>query len=197
MSYIPFYILGNVLQVCASILWVQEKFVGAQIFSITNVASQIYAVFILLHTSRRYSLSRKNLLTHIVAKTSAGLGMLYVWKGWGVLDNGLYPPSSELIQTSIIYLLLTIASGPDPTLGLCLIYNFLALAFGPGLSDVWHRAYMYDIGIIGMSVALDLLVATSMGIRIIRDDSSKLLSDYDDLGWEGDIKDRMLSTGAS
>lgn len=73
----------------------------------------------------------------------------------------LAPSATEQIHSGVVFLLLvgvsihhldvytiltttfcqTVASGPDPTLGLCLSYDLAALYFGP--KRTWHDSFMY------------------------------------------------------
>ncbi|KAJ3566127.1 hypothetical protein NP233_g7194 [Leucocoprinus birnbaumii] len=151
-------------------LWLKENFIGAQLSYITNAFSHICLIGFLLN---KQSLSWKNWHTHAVVKTSTGLGFLFVWRGWGMIDDRLNPPFSELVQTLMICLLLTIAAGPDPTLGLCLVYGLLTLAYGPGISDRWRTAFKYDIAIVGATILIDFVAAKIRGVTIIREDTSK------------------------
>lgn len=36
-----------------------------------------------------------------------------------------------------------LAWGPDPTLGLCLLFDLVALAAGPNQSKEWHAAFLW------------------------------------------------------
>lgn len=157
-------------------LWLRENFIFAQLFYIFNAVLNMTGVAFLLNNTGAHSLSRKNWLTHTLVKTSVALGILSSWRGWGTIDNRLHPSISELIETPVIFLLLAIASGPDPTLGLCLVYNFFALAYGPGISERWRNAFKYDIAIVGATVLIDFVAAKLRGITIIRDDTSKPLA---------------------
>ncbi|KXN85725.1 hypothetical protein AN958_10908 [Leucoagaricus sp. SymC.cos] len=86
VKYTPCYILGNITLASVSFFWLHEMFVPAQLLCIWSLAIQLYGVFVLLDASGPHSLSTRNWLTHLVAKTASGLGFLYVWKGWGTID---------------------------------------------------------------------------------------------------------------
>ncbi|THV06437.1 hypothetical protein K435DRAFT_773139 [Dendrothele bispora CBS 962.96] len=83
-------------------------------------------------------------LTTFVAKISAGSLGMFLWMTWGKveigmrLDQGLStlptPTSAQQLNVGFCLLLLTIASGPDPTLGLTFIYMLLSLYFGSSSS---------------------------------------------------------------
>jgi hypothetical protein len=49
----------------------------------------------------------------------------------------------------------TLASGPDPTLGLCLICDLVAMILGPHQVPEWHTAFMYMAPAIGIVIAAD------------------------------------------
>lgn len=51
-------------------------FVLSQICVTINTATQLYAVFVLLAPGSSFELNNGNMITHIVAKTFAGIGVL-------------------------------------------------------------------------------------------------------------------------
>ncbi|KAK7464423.1 hypothetical protein VKT23_006590 [Stygiomarasmius scandens] len=79
-------------------------------------------------------------LTTFVAKVSAGLTGIWFWLTWGAVEVGMRmregtitpstPTSAQQLNVGFCLLLLTIASGPDPTLGMTFIFMLLSLYFG-------------------------------------------------------------------
>ncbi|EGO31207.1 hypothetical protein SERLADRAFT_345145 [Serpula lacrymans var. lacrymans S7.9] len=82
MAYVPIYALGNICIAAWMVFWISQKFWVSQAFVTVNTLVQLYAVFYLLGPSSPFALSGVNFLTHIVAKTFAGIGVL------DFLDNG-------------------------------------------------------------------------------------------------------------
>jgi peptidoglycan biosynthesis protein MviN/MurJ (putative lipid II flippase) len=69
-----------------------------------NTAVQLYFVLGILHSAGKYTWSRKNRLTHLVAKTSAASAVLYTWRTWGAVTIGvcrlLLPKHSPIVSLS-------------------------------------------------------------------------------------------------
>jgi hypothetical protein len=51
-----------------------------------NLCMQLYSVFVLLHASQQHTLTPEYFLSLLVAKSGAGIAVLYMWKNWGVID---------------------------------------------------------------------------------------------------------------
>ncbi|KAF8844138.1 hypothetical protein BDN67DRAFT_895407 [Paxillus ammoniavirescens] len=82
IAYAPIYALGNLCIAAWMVFWTKEWFWAAQAMVTINTLIQLYAVYYLLGTFSPFAPSMYNLSTHLVAKTSAGIGVL------DFLDNG-------------------------------------------------------------------------------------------------------------
>ncbi|KAJ7109873.1 Dor1-like family-domain-containing protein [Mycena epipterygia] len=157
MAYIPTYSLGNlcivsftVPAVGSVVSWEFEHLIISQLFMTCNAACQLYFVLFTLNSSGKYGLTRKNRFTHLVAKTSAGVAVLHTWKAWGVLELG--------VHCGVLFLLLVFASGPDPTLGICLLFDLAALAAG-NTKEEWKFAFICIMGVLFVVIAFDCMLA--------------------------------------
>ncbi|KAF8167576.1 hypothetical protein B0H34DRAFT_22542 [Crassisporium funariophilum] len=160
-AYTPFYVLGNIFLTAWSVAWLKAYYTLAQFMLIGNLVVQMCAIFILLNVETQQVTTRLSHLTHFVVKTNAGLGVLYMWKNWGLIDKFTPPTIAESAQSGIIFLLMTVASGPDPTLGICLLFDLSALVFGQGESELWHIAFLWMI----LAVTTCLLVDSALSTR--------------------------------
>ncbi|KAJ7594349.1 hypothetical protein C8J56DRAFT_1121938 [Mycena floridula] len=104
----------------------------------TNAVAQFAAIFGMLRVPRE---NGRECLTDVVAKMNASAAVMSLWKTWGVLDKITVPPAPHAqFNTAIIFLLLTISSGPNPTLGLGLLYVLLSLFLGDHQNEYWHMS---------------------------------------------------------
>ncbi|TFK42058.1 hypothetical protein BDQ12DRAFT_351912 [Crucibulum laeve] len=161
-AYVPYYIVANIWMGAWSVTWLSGRHIIAQFFLSLNAATHIFGLFWVLYAKRKHSLCRENFLTHLVAKTSCGLAVLYMWKNWGSIDDITPPSTPETVQTGVIFVLLTICSGPDPTLGIALLYDLLALMIGQPeyakhQSAKWHRAFIYIFICVALAMVGDLI----------------------------------------
>lgn len=74
-----------------AVAWSNEFYAACQFFSIINTAAQMYSIAFVLHSSRQHEWPRRNQLTIFVAKSCAGIGVLYTWKTWGVIEVDVTP----------------------------------------------------------------------------------------------------------
>ncbi|KAF5345174.1 hypothetical protein D9758_009686 [Tetrapyrgos nigripes] len=74
----------------------------------------------------------------LIPKLFIGLSVMYLWKTWGHVETTTWPTYTsahgyaQLLNVILPLIFLTIASGPDPTLGISFVYMFLALYLGSG-----------------------------------------------------------------
>jgi len=155
LAYSPLFVLGNILLSMWSYFWLRERYIACQVTLIFNTSIHLYAVYALPSVLHGVPQGKKNLRTHLLSKTSAGIAILYMWKTWGIVDKTTAPSTSELLQTTVFFLLLTLASGPDPTLGLCLICDLVAMILGPHQVPEWHTAFTYMAPAIAIVIAAD------------------------------------------
>jgi hypothetical protein len=68
-----------------SYFWLQERYIACQVILIFNTSIHLYAVYALPNPLQNAP-QEKNLRTHLLSKTSAGIAILYMWKTWGIVD---------------------------------------------------------------------------------------------------------------
>ncbi|KAJ7170218.1 hypothetical protein C8R46DRAFT_1350092 [Mycena filopes] len=159
MAYVPFYTAGNFLVVGSTAAWQADQVVLSQICMALNAACQLYFVFFTLQPSGNFAWTPKNKRTHLVAKTSAGIAVLYMWRAWGVLNIGSsHPIVQQQAHCGVLVLLLAFASGPDPTLGICLFLDLAALTAGQTTNE-WKFAFSCIMGVLFVVVASDASLA--------------------------------------
>ncbi|KAJ6609362.1 Dor1-like family-domain-containing protein [Mycena sp. CBHHK59/15] len=143
-----------------TVAWDFEHYILCQVLVTLNAASQLYFVLYVIHNSGNYAWSRRNQLTHLVAKANAGMSVLYVWKTWGVVQTGSKPHPSimQKVHCGIVFLLLVFASGPDPTLGICLLFDLAALEAG-NTKEEWKFTFICTAGILSVVIICDSYLA--------------------------------------
>ncbi|PPQ79786.1 hypothetical protein CVT24_010111 [Panaeolus cyanescens] len=57
----------------------------------------------------------------------------------------------------------TVASGPDPTLGLCLLYDLIALLYGRTDSILWYRTFLCTIAAVATILLVDVHLSSQDG----------------------------------
>ncbi|KAJ7786665.1 hypothetical protein B0H16DRAFT_1670677 [Mycena metata] len=159
MAYVPLYTAANFLLVGSMAAWKSDQVVISQICMALNAICQLYFIFFTLQPSGKFAWSHKNKITHLVAKTSLGIAVLYMWRAWGVMDIGSSrPPVQQKAHCGVFVLLLAFASGPDPTLGICLLLDLAALTAGH-TTDGWRFAFSCIMGVLFVVVLSDALLA--------------------------------------
>ncbi|KAJ7161238.1 hypothetical protein C8R43DRAFT_323507 [Mycena crocata] len=158
MAYVHTYFVGNIFIAGAAAAWNFEHFIVSQILMAFNTACQLYFVFFFLSLPK-YLRTRKNRLTHLVAKSSSGVAVLYMWRAWGVLEVGSSRPAiQQQVHCGVLFLLLVFASGPDPTLGICLLLDLAALAVG-NAKEEWRTAFLGIMGVLSVVIVSDSVLA--------------------------------------
>lgn len=98
LNYVPIYVLGNLCIAGWMLFWNSERFGWAQALVTINSAAQLYAV------ARLPPLSRATLLTHLVAKTTAGIGIMDFVDNGAVFARVLPPlPLAAKIATAGVF----------------------------------------------------------------------------------------------
>ncbi|KAJ7459081.1 hypothetical protein B0H11DRAFT_2242653 [Mycena galericulata] len=104
-------------------------------------------------------MNRRNAATHLVAKTNAGISVLYLWTAWGALQIGASRPAiQQQVHCGVLSLLLVFASGPDPTLGICLLLDLAALVAGK-TKEEWRFAFFCIAGVLFVVIVSDSMLA--------------------------------------
>lgn len=82
------------------VFWMRENFWASQALVIINSSAQLYAVYYLLAPSSAFRVTAQNWQTHVVAKMSAGIGVL------DLIDNGGVALVSRICDTEMGALLM-------------------------------------------------------------------------------------------
>jgi len=148
MAYAPIYALGNLCIGGWMIFWMKGMFWASQALVTVNTVIQLYAVYYILGRSSPFAVSRTNILTHLVAKTFAGIGVL------DILDNGAVAaryagPPSRLVQGVTAVLLVLLAISSDLIFALCIMYDATALVVG---QPTWRLSLSVITGITALIV---------------------------------------------
>ncbi|KAJ7754960.1 hypothetical protein DFH07DRAFT_495593 [Mycena maculata] len=156
MAYVQMYSLGNIFTVVSTLGWVNKQLPLSQV---VNAACQLFFVFYTLDPSGVFTKTRNNRLTHLVVKTNAGISVLYLWKAWGALElEASRPTIQQQVHCGVLFLLLTLASGPDPTLGIWLLLDLAALVAG-NTRDEWKFAFLCITGVLFVVILSDSMMA--------------------------------------
>ncbi|KAI0652724.1 hypothetical protein C8Q79DRAFT_1061887 [Trametes meyenii] len=127
LSYAPVYALGNFCIAGWLYFWLREDFKASQVLVTINTFAQLFAVAALPPlTSHSSSLL---CLTHFVAKTFAGIGVLDFIDNGGVA-LGYRAPPSELVQAATYVFFPLAAAASKPLFGSVLLYDLVAVAIG-------------------------------------------------------------------
>ena len=127
VDFVPFYALGNVCIGTWMFFWNSENLKMANVFVVVNTLSQLY--YMTARLDKMNTKSTSSVLTHIVSKTFAGIGVL------DILHNTSVAYAVDQPATGAIKLLtglgFGIASGlSDWIFGGCLVYDLVALSVG-------------------------------------------------------------------
>ncbi|KAM0805094.1 hypothetical protein BDR22DRAFT_833484 [Usnea florida] len=152
VDFVPFYALGNVCIGTWMFFWNTEHLKIANIFVLVNSFSQLFYVFAKLPPMNTNSTS--SILTHIVSKTFAGIGVL------DFLHNGSVAYFKDAPATMTVKVVTGLGFGiasaaSDWIFGGCLVYDLVALAVGQ--SGSWRNLLaMYAVGAAGIVGAKNL-----------------------------------------
>jgi hypothetical protein len=129
--------------------WNSNNLETSNIFVIINTVSQLVYISTLLPPLD--TRSTPNLLTHIVAKSFAGIGVLDLLHNTSAAYYRGVPPSS-LMQIATGVAFAGAASVSDWMLGGCLVYDLVALSMGQegGWSRLLGGYAVATAGIVGM-----------------------------------------------
>lgn len=139
------------------IFWNSSALKTSNIFILINSFTQLYYLFTRLPPMNTRSTS--SILTHIVSKTFAGIGVLDIMHNVSVAYFDHQGPSTLVkILTGVGFG--TLASGSDWIFGGCLVYDLVALALGQrgiGESSWSNLLAMYALGVAGIVTAKNLV----------------------------------------
>ncbi|KAF4814248.1 hypothetical protein CGCSCA5_v008057 [Colletotrichum siamense] len=127
VDFAPFYAIGNFCIATWMIFWNNSDLKTANIFVVINSLAQLY--FISSRLPKMNTKSVNSVLTHIVAKTFAGIGVLdLLHNGSVAYFVGQQPSTAVKVLTGVGFGLLATAS--DWIFGGCLAYDLVALSVG-------------------------------------------------------------------
>ncbi|KAI1789425.1 hypothetical protein LXA43DRAFT_974267 [Ganoderma leucocontextum] len=127
LMYAPVYAIGNFCIAGWLFFWLRQGFVASQVLVTINTLLQLVAVAALPPVQPNSPVLHK--LTHLVAKTFAGIAVL------DFLDNGAVafryrPPPSSVVQ-AVTYTFFPLAAAcSGPLFGSVLLYDVIAVAIG-------------------------------------------------------------------
>lgn len=154
VDFSPFYIVGNLCIATWMIFWNASKLESSNIFVLINSLSQLYFMFARLPLMNLNSST--SVLTHIVSKTFAGIGVLDLLHNGSVAYFVNQQPSTAVkVLTGVGFGGLAACS--DWIFGGCLVYDLVGLSVG-------QRAYGNE----GWSNLLGLYAVGAAGIVAVR-----------------------------
>ncbi|PPQ70741.1 hypothetical protein CVT26_014706 [Gymnopilus dilepis] len=146
-----------------SIAWLREQYLVSQILLACNLGVQLYAVFMLLYVDDDDTITPLNDMTHEVMKTGAGIAVLYFMRTWNVVNSFkpvAEPSISEMLIFALIFVLMTVGSGPDPRLGLFLLWDLISLCEG-GPNELWQNTFYGTIIAVTITLIVDFALTES------------------------------------
>ncbi|PSS02344.1 hypothetical protein PHLCEN_2v4037 [Hermanssonia centrifuga] len=127
IAYAPIYAVGNLCIAGWLLFWLRQSFSLSQILVTVNTTAQLFAVARLPPLKR--DSPRLLWVTHLVAKTFAGIGILDFVDNGGVAMHHRAPPST-LAQALTYSLFPIVAAASGPIFGSTLVYDLLAMYVG-------------------------------------------------------------------
>lgn len=127
MRYVPYYALGNVCIGTWMFFWNSEQLKIADIFVTINTTAQLFYVFTQLEPmdTRNWN----SILTHVVSKSFAGIGVLDLLHNTSVAFYKDQAPST-LIKVATGLGFAGLASVSDWIFGGCVVYDLVGLSVG-------------------------------------------------------------------
>ncbi|KAI5275806.1 hypothetical protein E4T47_01308 [Aureobasidium subglaciale] len=127
VSFVPYYTLGNICIGTWMFFWNSEQLKLSNVFVMINSLSQLYFIFTKLGPMNTSSTS--SILTHINAKTFAGIGVLdFVHNISVAYYKDALPSTAIKVITGAGFA--GLAAGSDWIFGGCLVYDLIALSVG-------------------------------------------------------------------
>jgi len=134
VDYAPYYALGNICIGTWMFFWNSDNLKTSNIFVIINTLSQLF--YLSTQLKPMNTRSTNSILTHIVAKTFAGIGILDLLHNTSAAYYVGVPPSTAVrVATGVGFAAL--ASVSDWIFGGCLVWDLGGLAVGQ--SGDWGR----------------------------------------------------------
>ena len=155
VKFVPYYALGNVCIGTWMFFWNSEQLKAANVFVIVNTTAQLWYVFTQLEPMNTKNWN--SILTHVVAKTFAGIGVLDILHNTSVAYFKDAAPSTLVkVGTGLGFAGMSAVS--DWILGGCLVYDLIGLSVG-------QAAYTSDKSWPGLLAAYAVGCAAIVGMR--------------------------------
>ncbi|KAI0160244.1 hypothetical protein GGR57DRAFT_413124 [Xylariaceae sp. FL1272] len=150
VDFAPYYSIGNLCIATWMIFWNKSDLKTSNIFVVINSLAQLYYVYGRLPKMNLNSWN--SILTHVVSKTFAGIGVL------DLLHNGSVAYALQQQPTLLIKVLTGVGFGilsasSDWIFGGCLVYDLIALSVGQSIygNESWSRVLgMFAAGSAGI-----------------------------------------------
>ncbi|MCJ1430599.1 hypothetical protein MMC29_008517 [Sticta canariensis] len=152
VDFVPYYAVGNICIALWMVFWNAERLDISHAFVTVNTLTQLYYVFAKLPPMNKSSTS--SVLTHIVSKTFAGIGVLdFLHNGSVAFFKDQSATTAVKVLTGLGFGIASVAS--DWIFGGCLVYDLVALAVGQ--SGGWRTLLgAYAVGSAGIVAAKNL-----------------------------------------
>lgn len=155
VRFVPYYALGNVCIGTWMFFWNAEMLKFADVFVVVNTLTQLWYVFTQLEPMNTRSWS--SILTHVVSKTFAGIGVLDILHNTSVaFAKDQMPGTLVKVATGLGFAGLSAVS--DWIFGGCLVYDLVGLSVG-------QAAYTQDKSWSGLLGAYAVGCAAIIGAR--------------------------------
>lgn len=167
VDFSPFYVVGNLCIATWMIFWNASDLKTSNVFVIINSLSQLYYIFGRLPPMNLNSTN--SVLTHIVSKTFAGIGVLDLLHNGSVAYFVHQQPSTAVkVLTGLGFGGLAACS--DWIFGGCLVYDLVALAVGQRAygNESWSNLLgLYAVGAAGIVAVRNIMrsASHSLGAR--------------------------------
>ena len=155
VRYVPYYALGNACIGTWMFFWNNGQLKAADIFVTINTVSQLWYVFTQLEPLNTKSWS--SILTHVVAKSFAGIGVLDLLHNTSIAFYKDQMPST-LVKAATGLGFAGLAAMSDWILGGCLVYDLAGLSAG-------QAAYSGDKSWSGLLAGYAIGTAAIVGLR--------------------------------
>lgn len=152
VDFVPYYALGNFCIGTWLFFWNSENLKGSNVFVIINTLTQLY--YVISRQPPMNTNSTSSILTHIVSKTFAGIGVL------DLLHNTSAAYYKDEAPSMLVKVLTGIgfglgAASSDWIMGGCLVYDLVALTVGQ--SGNWRMLLgAYAVGAAAIVAAKNL-----------------------------------------
>ncbi|KAI9805753.1 MAG: hypothetical protein M1833_005246 [Piccolia ochrophora] len=134
VDYVPIYSLGNLCIAAWMVFWNSEQLGISHAFVTVNTVAQLY--YIAAKQAPMNTRSTSSILTHVVSKTFAGIGVLDLLHNGSVAFFKDQPATLPIrVATGVGFGLASLTS--DWIFGGCLVYDLVALSVGQ--SGSWSQ----------------------------------------------------------